>query len=268
MVILARRGLYAGRTLRAFSTSASRCIEIQDRDAIRWITLDRPQQLNALTITDLEDLTAAVEDAPDSVRAIALKGAGRALCAGMNTTAFAGLSSAEARDVISKVARCVGSFRLSPKPTAVLIHGYCLGAAFEMALAADFRISSRDAKVGLPETKVGIPSVVDAALLRHHVGLSFAKEMLLVGDIYPVERLGGFVNRWDEGQGLEKTTEELLSKVTCLTPTVMKAQKELHESWHNLPLKESIAHSIDVFADVFGRPETHEAVRAYNARKK
>lgn len=263
---LARPVCHINRLSRHYSTSSS-TIDITDRNAIRWITLNRPHQLNAMTTTDLDDITTAINTSPPSIRAIALKGSGRALSAGMNTSTFANLSVSEAKDVIRKVARCVGAFRLCPKPTAVLIHGYCLGAAFEMALAADFRVSTRDAKVGLPETKVGIPSVVDAALLRHHVGLSFAKEMLLVGDIYPVERLD-FVNRYDEGAGLEATAEELLGKVTGLTPTVMAAQKILHEAWHNLPLKDGIEYSVEVFGEVFGKEETHEAVRRYNSRKK
>ncbi|KAL1409026.1 hypothetical protein Q8F55_005850 [Vanrija albida] len=243
---------------------------VQDRDRIRWITLNRPRTLNALTLRDLDDLTDAVESAgtDPAVRAIALQGAGRAFCAGMNTRAFEGLDRAGARAVISRVARAVGSLRLSPKPTAVLMHGYCLGAGFEMALAADFRVAAPGTLAGLPETKVGIPSVVDAALLRHHVGLSLAKEMLLAGDVYPVERFGDFVNASSEGEhGLREAAEALLAKVTDLSPVVMKAQKELNEMWMNVPLSEAIERSIDVFADVFVHPATHEAIEKYNKKK-
>lgn len=223
-----------------------------------------------MTVQDLDDFAAAVESAAelDTVRAIAVTGAGeKAFCAGMNTSVFAELDRPAAREVISKVARAVGSLRLSPKPTAVLLNGYTIGAAFEMALAADFRIAYHGIKVGLPETKVGIPSVVDAALLRNYVGLSLAKEMILIGDLYPVEELGNFVNRFAERGKMVETAEALLSKVTDLTPVVMKAQKELHETWMNESLADSIQRSIDVFADVFVDPSTHEAVEKYNNRK-
>lgn len=241
---------------------------VEDRDRIRWITLNRPASLNALTLQDLEAFRDAVNDAPDTVRAIAVLGAGRAFCAGMNTSTFEGLDAAGARNVITKVSHAVGSLRLSPKPTAVVMHGYCLGAAFEMALAADFRIATRDAKVGLPETKVGIPSVVDAALLQHYVGLSRAKEMILAGDVWAVQDLGaGFVNRYaDDQAGLQQAAGEILGKVTGLTPVVMKAQKELHETWLNVPLKQGIERSIDVFAEVFAHPDTQEAVHKYNKK--
>jgi enoyl-CoA hydratase/carnithine racemase len=262
----------------SFSTSApardpaptAPALVVTDADAIRWITFSRPATLNALTLRDLDDFACAVEGAPASVRAIAVTGSGeRAFCAGMHTSVFAGLGREGAREVISKVARAVGSLRLSPKPTAVLLNGYTIGAGFEMALAADFRVAYPGVKVGLPETKVGIPSVVDAALLQRHVGLSFAKEMILIGDLYPVEELGRrFVNRFAEPGQIAQTAEKLLGKVTDLTPVVMRAQKELHETWVNSSLTDSIARSIDVFADVFVDPSTHEAVEKYNNRNK
>ena len=69
-----------------------------------------------------------------------------------------------------------------------MVHGYCLGAGFELALACDVRVSTPDSQFGLPEVKVGIPSVIDAALLPRYVGLGLAKEMILTGDLYPADR--------------------------------------------------------------------------------
>ncbi|GMK56931.1 hypothetical protein CspeluHIS016_0307710 [Cutaneotrichosporon spelunceum] len=255
-------------TLLRYSSTAPGIL-VEDRGPTRLITLNRPRQLNALTPADLDAFILAVEGAPASVRAIAVTGAGRAFCAGMNTSAFEGLDVVAARALITKVGRAVGSLRLSPKVTAVLVNGYCLGAAFEMALAADLRIACPGVLVGLPETKVGIPSVVDAALLRHHVGLSLAKEMLLLGEIYPIERMGtGFVNAFAEGEGLVAKGEEVLGKVAELTPVVMAAQKELNEAWMNESHVDGIARSVDVFARVFADPSTHEAVDKYNAKRK
>lgn len=256
---------------RLLQTRAYSALKVRDTDRVRWLTLNRPEKLNALTLPDLGEFQSAVEDAnaDPSIRAIAVTGEGRAFCAGMDTHVFAGLSVPEALDVIRRVSGAVGALRLSPKPTAVALNGYCIGAAFEMALSADFRTSFPGVMAGLPETKVGIPSVVDAALLPQYTGLSLAKEMLLTGDLYPVEQVG-FVNRFAEHKDgeLERVTMELLEKVTDLTPTVMKAQKELNEFWLNNGIKESIAHSIEVFGECFQHPETKEAVDKYNARRK
>lgn len=256
---------------RLLQTRSYSALKVRDTDRVRWLTLNRPEKLNALTLPDLGEFQSAVEDAnaDPSIRAIAVTGEGRAFCAGMDTHVFAGLSVPEALDVIRRVSGAVGALRLSPKPTAVALNGYCIGAAFEMALSADFRTSFPGVMAGLPETKVGIPSVVDAALLPQYTGLSLAKEMLLTGDLYPVEQVG-FVNRFAERKDgeLERVTMQLLEKVTGLTPTVMKAQKELNEFWLNNGIKESIAHSIDVFGECFQHPETKEAVDKYNARRK
>ncbi|TXT10746.1 hypothetical protein VHUM_02251 [Vanrija humicola] len=260
-----------GHSARLYSAAAEATLQVEDRDRVRWITLNRPKSHNAIAVRDLDDLAHAVESASDdpAVRAIAVQGAGKSFCAGMNTRAFEGLDRAGARAVISKVGRAVGSLRTSPKPTAVLLHGYVLGAGFELALAADFRVALPGTKVGLPETKVGIPSVLDAALLRDHVGLSLAKEMLLIGDVYPIEHLGPhFVNAvgGKEENGLQAAAAALLAKVTDLSPVAMKSQKELNEMWMNTPLKEAIDISIDVFADVFVDPATHEAIEKYNKK--
>ncbi|KLT42870.1 ClpP/crotonase [Cutaneotrichosporon oleaginosum] len=271
IALVARRALSTplARPLSARYSSTASTLLVEDRGPTRLITLNRPQQLNALTPADLDAFIAAVEEAPAAIRAIAVTGAGRAFCAGMNTTAFSGLDTGAAKALISRVGRAVGALRLSPKVTAVLINGYCLGAAFEMALAADLRIAYPGVRVGLPETKVGIPSVVDAALLRHHVGLSMAKEMLLLGEIYSVEELGArFVNVYAEEGALVDTGEEVLGKVAELTPVVMAAQKELNEAWMNESHVDGIKRSIDVFARVFADPSTHEAVEKYNVRRK
>lgn len=258
---------------RLISTRAYSALQVRDSDCIRWLRFGRPEKLNALTLEDLTDFRAAVDDAnaDPSIRAIAVTGSGRAFSAGMNTHVFAGLSVPEALKVIQQVSDAVGSLRLSPKPTAVALNGYCIGAAFELALSADFRVSFHDVQAGLPETKVGIPSVVDAALLPHYTGLALAREMLLTGDLYPVERIG-FVNRFaDREKGedeLVRVTEELLAKVTDLTPTVMRAQKQLNEYWLNNGIQDSIRHSIQVFGDCFQHPETKEAVEKYNNKRK
>src|SRR5215212_7675644 len=123
-------------------------------------------------------------------RAAVLTGTGeRAFSAGMHLDAFRSLTPETARRLIVTVRDCLAALRKAPFPTISAINGHCLGVAFEMALASDLRIAADHATVGLPEIQVGIPSVVDAALLQQHVGLSKAKELILTGDLYPVRDL-------------------------------------------------------------------------------
>jgi enoyl-CoA hydratase/carnithine racemase len=236
-----------------------------DDDGVRWITFARPEKLNALLPDDLDAIARALTDLSPAPRAAVLTGAGeRAFSAGMHLDAFKDLTPASARSLIEQVRDCVGSVRTAPFPTLSVLNGHCLGVAFEIALASDLRITANHATVGLPEIKVGIPSVVDAALLQQYVGLSKAKEMILTGDLYPVdafERFGLF-NAVVPSEELRETTRLMLARVTPWTPTVMAAQKRLFEVWQNSSLTDGIAASLEEFAAVFAAPETAAQVAA------
>jgi len=239
---------------------------IADENGVRWITLDRPEIRNALYAEDLARIRQAVTGIGDSVQAIVLTGSGeRAFSAGMHIDTFTGAAPEDGRAVISGVRDCIGAVRLAPVPTVAMINGYCIGAAFEMALACDLRVAHPDVRFGLPEVRLGIPSVVEAALLYQYVGLSKAKEIILTGDLYPVTEFAaqGLINRMVEPRKLRAATLELLGSVTASTREVIAAQKGLFETWLNHGLQHGIDNSIDVFADVFRAPATAEAIAQY-----
>ena len=146
-----------------------------------------------------------------------------------------------------------------------MINGYCLGAAFELALACDLRVACPEARFGLPEVRLGIPSVVDAALLHHYVGLSRAKEIILTGGMYSVADLApaGLANRVAERGQLRAAAGELLAGLRELTPQVIAAQKALFETWLNTGLQAGIDASVEVFAGLFADPATSAAIAAY-----
>ena len=240
-----------------------------DEHGTRWITIDRPEIANALQLEDLDVICDAVSTAGPGIRAIVVTGAGdRSFSAGMHVNTFSAAGPDGGRAVITKVRDCVGAFRLSPLPTIAMINGYCLGAAFEMALACDLRAACPEARFGLPEVKLGIPSVVDAALLHHYVGLSKAREIILTGDMFSMADLApfGLANRVAGRGQLRAAVDELLAGLRTLTPQVVAAQKSLFESWLNTGLQQSINASVEVFADLFSDPATAEAIAAYQRR--
>ena len=243
---------------------------VVDDAAVRWITIDRPEAANALTLDDLQHLTAAVREIDGGIRAVVFTGAGeRAFCAGMHLDTFRGLDPLSARDVITQVGDFLRAVRLCPAVTVVMLNGACLGVACELALACDLRVARSGVMVGLPEVKLGIPSVVDAALLPAYVGLSRAREMILTGDSVAVEELGSaFANRIVPPPQLRAETERLLASVLAHTPTVIAAQKSLFETWLNSGISDSVATSIEVFGDVFADPSTGDAVDAYRRERK
>jgi enoyl-CoA hydratase len=239
---------------------------IADENAVRWITFDRPEVRNALYAEDLARIRQAVTGISDSIKAIVLTGSGElAFSAGMHMDTFTGAAPEDGQAVISGVRDCIGAVRLAPVPTVAMINGFCIGAAFELALACDLRVAHPDVRFGLPEVRLGIPSVVEAALLYHYVGLSKAKEIILTGDLYPVAEFAGqgLINRIVEPARLRAATLELLCSVTTSTREVIAAQKQLFETWLNHGLQHGIDASIDVFADVFRAPATTAAIAHY-----
>ena len=107
-----------------------------------------------------------------------------------------------------------------PRPTVALVNGYCMRAGFEMALACDLRVAhTHRCNWVLPEVKLGIPSVVDAALLQQFVGLSKAKEIILTGDLYPLADLAhtGIANRIVDPSELRQTALNLAATSSART---------------------------------------------------
>ena len=246
-----------------------RYIEAQRRGRALWITFDRPQKLNILHPEDLTDLRDVIANLASGVQAIVFTGAGQAaFSAGMNIEAFAGLTPARARALISELARVMQAIRHSPVVTVAAINGYCLGAGFELALACDLRVTTPTASFGLPEINVGVPSVIDAALLPAFVGLSKAREMILTGDIYTLDQLPphSIANVIAEPGELAVAVESLLDRTATHPPAVTAAQRRLFDVWLNNPLDASAEASITEFASVFESQETHEQIARHHKK--
>jgi len=169
----------------------SSLILAQRRDHLFEIILNRPEKRNAISWEMLTELDAAFNEAEKAtgVRAVLIRGEGSGFSAGIDLTAFMGMSerfgehwrdnlfplTAAFQAVLNKVERC-------SVPVIALLHGYCLGLGFELALACDFRIAAEGTKMGLPESRLGmIPDVGGTTRLTRLVGPSRAKELVMTG---------------------------------------------------------------------------------------
>jgi enoyl-CoA hydratase len=148
----------------------------EKKGSIAYVTVNRPKVLNALNTPTWKDLRAAFEDARDdaAVRGVILTGAGdKAFIGGANIDEMAELAGpAAARAFILKVHGCCKAIRDTPVPVIAAINGWCLGAGLEIAAACDMRLTADSAMFGMPEVRLGIPSVVEAALLPRARALS------------------------------------------------------------------------------------------------
>lgn len=232
------------------------------------MTFRRPEKLNALTPDDITVARRAVEEIPPGVRALVFIGAGeRAFSAGVHVEVFRDMDTADARAFISDLGRLFTAVRNAPVPTIAAVHGFCLGGAMELAMACDLRIGSTEAVFGMPEIKVGIPSVLDAALLQQYIGLSRAREILLTGDLYSAADLQphGFLNRLVAPPELEQAVTAMARAVGAHAPAAVAAQKRLFGTWQNVGLQPSIEASIGEFAEVFADPDARDRIAGYRS---
>ena len=154
------------------------------RDAIAWVTLNRPAQLNAYNVAMRDDLHAiltAIHDDP-SIRAMVLTGAGRAFSTGGDLTEFGAAPSPIVARWVRFRRDVWGLLRRLPIPTLAAIHGLTVGGGLEMALLCDLAIAADDTRICLPETGAGmIPGVAGTQTASRRLGLGRALDLCLTG---------------------------------------------------------------------------------------
>ena len=245
---------------------ADRLLRVERRGAAAWVTLDRPP-LNLL----VPDLLRAIRDAfhelvrDPTVRAAVVTGAGRAMTGGMQVQVLRELDPASAKALITLVHEAIHAVHEAPFPTICMVNGACLGAGFELAIACDMRVASTAATLGLPEVRVGVPSVVEAALLPAIVGPGRAAEILLTGEPVSAQQAleWGLVNRVVPPGELEAATTELVDKILACAPSAIRLQKELIVHWRNTDQRTAIAYGINAFAQAYATPDAREAQQAF-----
>jgi enoyl-CoA hydratase len=205
------------------------------------------------------------------IRVLVLAGESpKSMIGGADIKEMAKLDQASAETFITGLRDLCEAVRLFPAPVIARVPGWCLGGGLEVAAACDFRIAAHDAKFGMPEVRVGIPSVIHAALLPRLIGSGRARWLVMTAEnIDAATALAwGLVDMVaSEGEldaAVEKTVEALLK---C-GPQALRAQKELLRQWEELPLTESVNLSIGVFGRSFLTREPNRLMQAFIDRKR
>lgn len=227
--------------------NAFQTITFEKRDSIAWLTLNRPDVLNAMNMHMRDELWIAmhaVRDDPDT-RVLIIRGAGDgAFSAGADVSEFGTAPSyVEARRARGE--RDLWQFMLDlDKPLIAAIHGYALGAGCEMSMCCDLRIASEDARFGLPEVKLGyIPSAGGTQLLPRTIAPGVAMEMVLTGDdIDAVTALRlGLVHKVVPRERLYDEAEVWARELLLRSPVVLRYAKEAVTRGLEMRLEEGLA---------------------------
>lgn len=221
----------------------------EKRDRIAFITLNRPEVLNAFNRDMHEELNAAWLDFRDDndVWVAVLTGSGdRAFSAGADIKQMG-----QAQGQAPPVRRSFWETRFGDdlqsglevwKPTIAAINGYCLGEGLTLILACDFRIASERASFGFPEVNIGVPTIVGAIRAPQVVGLGNALELLLVGDRVDAQRAYdmGLVQRVTPHDSLRAEAEALAQRLCRNGPLAVRCTKEVAYRSQDLPFTDAV----------------------------
>ncbi len=214
-------------------------LKIERRDAVEWVTLNRPEALNALNPDLIEDLRDYFLELPDrkEVRIVVLRGAGRAFCAGLDLKNASGGNDPSADGPVQRglggqrrIAEIVMAMRRCPQPIISLIQGPACGGGFSLALASDIRIAGESARMNCAYIRIGLGGcdIGSSYFLPRLVGASLAAELILTGKFIHAERALrlGLVAQVVPDDQLEAAAQEDIDLMLTTSPLGLRLSKE------------------------------------------
>lgn len=250
----------------------TRIVEHGKKGRVAYLTIKRPEKLNTLDAATIADLMVAANDLHDdpALRAVVITGAGdKAFVGGADIYTMAELDSNSAEQFITSLHQAIDAVRRLPVPTVARINGYCLGAGLELAAGCDLRIAVQSAKLGMPEVRVGMPSVIEAALLPRLIGWGRTAELVLLGGMIDAEaaRAIGLVEKVIPASELDRAVDTWLEAILAGGPQAIRLQKALMREWEKLPTEQAIVAGIRSFAAAFQGDEPRSMLREFIARR-
>jgi enoyl-CoA hydratase len=194
----------------------------------------------------------------------------KSLIGGADIKEMATFDQAAAEKFITGLRDLCEAVRAFPAPVIARMPGWCLGGGLEVAAACDFRISAHDGKFGMPEVRVGIPSVIHAALLPRLIGSGRARWLVMTGEnIDAATALAwGLVDVVAPEGGFDAAVEKTVDALLKCGPQALRAQKDLLRQWEELPLTESVNLSIGVFGRSFLTDEPKRLMQEFIDRRR
>jgi len=241
---------------------------------VALVTINNPLHLNAMNSALMDEFVETLSPLATNaeLRALVLTGAGdKAFIGGADIREMSALATAEdGRRFITRLHKCCDAIREIPVPTIARINGLTLGGGLEMAAACDVRIAVESAVFGMPEVRLGIPSVIEAALLPMLVGWGRTRQILLVGENFSAQEAlsWGLVNELVCAGDLDNAVGRWLGQLLSCWPGAVRLQKQLIRRWEDLPLRAAIQAGIESFQTAIRDGEPSTALRDFLERQK
>ncbi|MEX0828246.1 MAG: enoyl-CoA hydratase-related protein [Haliea sp.] len=237
-------------------------LENRKEGVVATIILSHKDKMNAMgshMMMDIQNIFQNLESM-DDLRVVVIRGKGsRAFVGGAFVPEMATLTVNASIAYITRLHETILYIRNCSVPVIAQIEGYCLGAGTELAAACDLRIAAQNAKFGMPEVTVGMPSIIDASLLPPLIGWGKTREMLYTGALYNAEESShmGLVETVAEPDQIDATTEMRISQILAAGPLAIRAQKKLLREWESQSPDEAALSSIRFMGAAFenGEPQ-------------
>ena len=246
----------------------------EKKNGVAWITINRPQVMNALDIESRKEILSALLDADsdEEIRAVVLTGAGdKAFSAGADLRIFRDMTPREARRYVKLAKQVARTIETLSKPVIAVVKGYAFGGGLELALSCDLIIASEDARFGQTEINVGlIPGVGGTQRLPRAVGIRKAKEMIYTGQVIDAQeayRLG-LVNKVVPREKLDGTLNELLGQMLSKSPLILRLAKQAVNKAFEADLASGLDYESELFIYCFTTEDQKEGAKAFLEKRR
>lgn len=221
------------------------------------LTLRRAAKRNALSAAVISELRERIGEvvAERGAPLLIVRAEGPSFCAGADLHALSSLDERSAAAFITSLHHALAALRDLDLVTVALIQGACVGAGLELAASCDLRIASEDAWFAMPEVAIGVPSVIEAALLPRLIGWSACADLVLTGRrMEPREALERGLLREIVPGDWDRVEERLIDEMSALDPAAVRSQKQLLRIWEERFPSAAIRAGIDAFAASYTDP--------------
>ena len=254
-----------------FSQMSTTLSREADRQHVAHLRIDF-NDLNLLSVPEAQALRDALRSVPEDIAVLTISpeasekiDAVRGLSAGLDLEWAHTLDAHEGQALLTAFYEMIEAVRNLDAVVICDCGSYTLGVGFELAMACEFRIATEDARLGLPEVNVGIPTVIHGGLLTRLVGLQTATELLYTGRTLSGERARelDLVNRAVEPEEYDDALGSLVSELAAKSPQALQSQKRVMRRFRSVGLERGMEASIGDMGRVFGTHEQREAMTAF-----
>ncbi len=247
-------------------------VKLSQHEEFAVLTLNRPEALNALSFAIVDEISHAIDEAAKlPARALIITGAGeKAFCAGADIKELRGRELMAQRRGAEKGQAVFAKLDRHPVPSVAAINGYAFGGGLELAMACTFRVASPNAKMGLPEIKLGlIPGYGGTQRLPRLVGEARALDMIMTGRTVGAEEAEriGLVNRVIEGDILAGAID-FARTFTCFSLPALGFARDAVRRALDLPIHEGLKVEADLSTVAFRTADAEEGMAAFAEKRK